>query len=71
MQSWSVQVAKAHFSGLLATCETSGPQLVTRRGEPAAVLVPIAEWRKLSAKKPPTLKELLRTSKHPRAELER
>jgi antitoxin Phd len=60
MKTWPVQDAKARFSEFLETCLREGPQLVTRRGAETAVLVPIAEWHRLSAAKP-TLKELLLT----------
>ena len=69
MPSWPVQDAKARFSELLATCLKDGPQMVTRRGEEAAVLVPVAEWRRLQGAARPTLKELL-LAPAPRAELE-
>lgn len=59
MQSWPVQDAKARFSEFLDACLSQGPQLVTRRGTEAAVLVPVAEWRRLSAAARPSLKELL------------
>jgi prevent-host-death family protein len=59
MKSWPVQDAKARFSELLETCLKDGPQLVTRRGEKAAVLVPAAEWERLSKANKPTLKDLL------------
>ncbi|HXH93251.1 MAG TPA: type II toxin-antitoxin system Phd/YefM family antitoxin, partial [Thermoanaerobaculia bacterium] len=36
---WPVQDAKARFSELLDASLTSGPQIVTRRGEEMAVLV--------------------------------
>jgi prevent-host-death family protein len=58
MRSWPVQDAKARFSELLNSCEQEGAQLVTRRGEEAAVLLPIAEWRRLTAARP-GLKSLL------------
>jgi prevent-host-death family protein len=64
MKIWPVQDAKAHFSELLETCVTSGPQLVTKRGEATAVLVPIAEWKRLTMTARPTLKELLLTDEH-------
>ena len=35
------------------------PQLVTRRGAEAAVLVPVDEWRRLQASARPSLKQLL------------
>jgi antitoxin Phd len=59
MDSWPVQDAKARFSEFLETCLTHGPQLVTKRGAEAAVLVPMAEWRRLNASAPASLKELL------------
>jgi antitoxin Phd len=61
MKSWPVQEAKARFSELLETCRREGPQLVTRRGENAAVLVPVEEWERLRQSAGPTLKELLLT----------
>ena len=56
---WPVQDAKARFSEMLDRAIAQGPQLVTRRGVETAVLVPIAEWRRLSEPGRPTLKELL------------
>jgi prevent-host-death family protein len=59
MHTWSVQDAKARFSEFLDTCLQEGPQLVTRRGVEAAVLVPVQEWRRLQSAARPTLKQLL------------
>lgn len=59
MDTWPVQDAKARFSELLDACVNEGPQLVTRRGEETAVLVPIAEWKRLSHAARPSLKALL------------
>ena len=59
MKSWPVQDAKARFSELLVACEREGPQLVTKRGVEAAVLVPVDEWRRLAAETAPRLKDLL------------
>ncbi len=59
MQSWPVQDAKARFSEFLDKCLTEGPQMVTRRGTEAAVLVPAGEWKRLQAGAKPSLKELL------------
>ena len=56
---WPVQDAKARFSEMLETCLRDGPQLVTRRGADAAVLVPVREWQRLHEARQPTLKELL------------
>jgi antitoxin Phd len=59
MHIWPVQEAKARFSEFLDTCLEDGPQVVSRRGTEAAVLVPISQWRKLQAASQPTLKDLL------------
>ena len=59
MQIWPVQDAKARFSEMLETCTASGPQLVTKRGVEAAVLVPVDEWYRLNALAKPSNKELL------------
>ena len=59
MKTWPVQDAKARFSEFLEACITDGPQLVTKRGAEAAVLVPIEEWRRLKATARPSLKQLL------------
>lgn len=59
MQSWPVQDAKARFSEFLEKCLTEGPQVVTKRGTEAAVLVPVEQWRRLLASARPSLKDLL------------
>jgi len=65
MQIWPVQDAKARFSEFLETCLADGPQMVTKRGAEAAVLVPVDEWRRLKAAARPSLKELLLSEKAP------
>ncbi len=59
MRNWPVQDAKAKFSEMLENCLREGPQVITRRGAEAAVLVPVREWEKLKRLARPTLKELL------------
>ena len=59
MHAWPVQDAKARFSEFLDACLIEGPQMVTRRGTEAAVLVPVAEWRRLQSAARPSLKQLL------------
>jgi prevent-host-death family protein len=59
MRQWQVQEAKARFSELLDASLKEGPQVVTRRGVEAAVLVPIEHWRRLQQATRPTLKDLL------------
>ena len=59
MKTWPVQDAKSRFSELLDACVNEGPQLVTRRGAETAVLIPIAEWKRLNNAARPSLKALL------------
>ena len=59
MGSWPVQEAKARFSEFLEASLREGPQIVTKRGVEAAVLVPIREWPRLEQAARPSLKELL------------
>jgi len=68
MRAWPVQDAKARFSELLETCLREGPQIVTKRGAEAAVLVPASEWQRISHAARATLKELL-LSDHARGDL--
>jgi antitoxin Phd len=56
---WQAHDAKARFSELLETTLKKGPQIVTRRGVEAAVLVPIEEWNRLQKAARPGLKALL------------
>lgn len=59
MNSWQLQEAKARFSEFLDAALKKGPQVVTRRGVEAAVLVPMEEWRRLQRESRPNIKELL------------
>ncbi len=68
MKRWPVQDAKARFSQLLEECLKEGPQIVTKRGAEAAVLVPVGEWQRLQRSAQPSLKRLLLAAT-PRAEL--
>lgn len=68
MKRWPVQDAKARFSEMLDACVAEGPQMVTRRGAEAAVLVPVDDWRRLTVAARPSLKALL-LAEDARAEL--
>lgn len=59
LDAWPVQDAKARFSEFLERCLTQGPQMVTRRGTEAAVLISAAHWHRLQTQETPSLKELL------------
>jgi antitoxin Phd len=45
--NWQIQEAKARFSKMAERTLKEGPQTVTRRGKPVAVLVPAEEYRRL------------------------
>ena len=59
MGSWQLQEAKSRFSEFLNAALKEGPQIVTRRGIEAAILVPIEEWRRMQSTSRPSIKELL------------
>lgn len=59
--AWQIQEAKTHFSELLRASLEDGPQTVTRRGVPVAVLVSVEQWNALRRTTTPTLKDLLLT----------
>lgn len=59
MSAWQLQEAKAKFSEFLDAALTEGPQIVTRRGVEAAVLVPMEDWRRMQLASRPNIKELL------------
>jgi len=44
---WPVQDAKQRFSELIRTAHAEGPQVVTRHGEEIAVVLDIADYRRL------------------------
>ena len=57
--TWQVQEAKSRFSEFLQRTLSDGPQTVTLRGVPTAVLVPIEEWERLQRSARPDLKDWL------------
>ncbi len=56
---WPVYDAKARFSELLDAAIKDGPQIVTRHGVEAAVLVPIDEWKRLKGENRESIKDVL------------
>ena len=58
-KTWQVDEAMARFDELLTARVEQGPQIVARRGVETAVLVPIAQWRKMERMARPSLKDLL------------
>ena len=57
--TWQVQEAKARFSEFLEACLAEGPQILTRRGIPTAVLVPIGHWERVRDAAHPNLQDWL------------
>ena len=49
MHTWQLQEAKSRFSELVDCTLAEGPQLVTRRGAEAVVVIAAPEHRRLSA----------------------
>ncbi len=47
MQTIQVRSAKARFSQLVAAAERGEPTTITRHGQPAAVIVPVAMAKRL------------------------
>ena len=45
---WQIQDAKQRFSEMIRAVTSEGPQVITRHGEDVAVVVDIAEYRKLT-----------------------
>jgi len=46
-ERWQLQEAKQRFSEVIRSAATDGPQFVTRHGEEVAVIIDIAEYRRL------------------------
>jgi prevent-host-death family protein len=44
--TWTVAEAKAKFSEVIDRAEASGPQIITRHGRTAAVVVAAEEWER-------------------------
>jgi prevent-host-death family protein len=49
---WQLQEAKARLSEVLARARSEGPQVITLRGEEAAVLLSFEDFRRLASPGP-------------------
>jgi prevent-host-death family protein len=49
MGRWQLQEAKQQFSRLVERALSDGPQLVTRNGKEVAVVLDVAEYRRLTS----------------------
>lgn len=56
---WQLQDAKNQFSKVVQTAKIEGPQIVTLRGERAAVVISAADYDSLIAKRPTLVDHLL------------
>jgi prevent-host-death family protein len=59
---WQLQEAKQRFSELIRSVETRGPQFVTRHGEEVAVVIDVAEYRRLRGGDDEDFKAFLRSA---------
>ena len=62
MTNWSLQDAKSKFGDLVDAAMEGEPQQVTRRGQPAVVVLSVKEYERLRRSKDagiPTFSELL------------
>ena len=57
MTSWQLQEAKNKLSALIDRALSEGPQIITRHGVEVAVVMPFANYQKLTAP-PPALGRL-------------
>ena len=55
---WQLQDAKAKFSEVVKRAATEGPQVVTQRGVEAAVVMSMADYRRLEASRPSLIEYL-------------
>jgi len=46
-QTWQLQTAKARFSEVFRRAREEGPQLVTRQGKDAVVILPVEDFHRL------------------------
>ena len=51
MRTWQLQEAKARLSELIKRASREGPQTITMRGEPTAVVISINEYERLRGPK--------------------
>ena len=61
MRQWQLQEAKAKFSEVVKLANQEGPQEITMRGQPTAVLISLKDFEKIKKKKP-SLVSFMRSS---------
>jgi len=61
MGQWQLQDAKARLSELIKSVQDEGPQQVTVRGKPSAVVISVEEYEAMRRQRPRFV-DLMRTS---------
>jgi antitoxin Phd len=64
-RTWQLQEAKNRLSEVVEEAARSGPQVITRRGIDAAVVVSAADWARLARRRTPLIEILRRAPKVP------
>jgi len=64
-RTWQLQEAKNRLSEVVDEATTSGPQIITRRGVDAAVVVSAADWARLARQRTPLIEVLRRAPRVP------
>ena len=59
--AWQLQAAKQHFSEVVERARTEGPQVVTKHGRDAVVVVSAEDYQRLSGGEP-SLVEFIRSA---------
>lgn len=59
--AWQLQTAKQHFSELVERARSEGPQVVTKHGKDAVVVVSAEDYKRLSGGEP-SLVEFIRSA---------
>lgn len=71
MHTWQLQEAKSRFSELVDLSLKEGPQLVTRHGHEAVVVLAAADYRRLSGEAPQLMACLLDAPRGPALDIAR
>ncbi len=69
--TWQLQEAKQRFSELVRRALRDGPQVVTRHGEDAVVVISMEEFKRLTGERPDFKSFLLAERNWPELEIER
>lgn len=62
---WALQDAKNRFSEVVNEAQRGGPQVITRRGQEAAVVLSFDDWTRLSRRKGQLIDVLRRAPRLP------